>query len=772
MITNPHINIETTTLKKYLVILFFFIAFTAVNPGHALAAGCTGTGNCYWVGGTGTSTDPAHWATTDGGATTGGLPGTGDTCNFTANSSTANAAYTFAIAGATNCGGFNMAGPGAGNNISWVGTSTLSIYGSMDLTAGTADMTLTYSGTITFATTTGSSTIDQHGINFASTVNFGGASGVPTWTLQSTWLNTAGSSGGIVITRGMLVANGFNISARGFDLSGTNTKGLDITNVTLTSTNGYAVNSTGTTYTLAGSTVSLTGGGSPSGNWGGYSYNNLISDSIGNLTIPDSNTFANITITWTPTYTTGGLSLGANQIVTGALSISGSTAVIRYFVKSSTAGTARTITAASVSLTNVDFRDINFINSTSPGTPFTGTRLGNATGNSGDIIFDTPSNKYWNGDSGNWNGSSEWATSSNGTTGVNNFPLPQDTVIFDDNSFSANSQTVTINGNYRLPSIDFSTMTNRSSITLATGTQVPTSYGDLKLTTATSFTVTGTGAITLSGRNTQTITSYGISWTQPFTIDSIAGTVKPADPWTLSGATTVGQLTLTAGTFDLNGTTTSVSRFSSSNSNTRTIQGTSGGLLKVTDTTATTVFTTATLTGLTLTRSTWSIEIAGDTTNVRIANLGAGLTWPAIVFSNTTANGGLDIVSSGVATVIKSLSYTGGTAQTIRRTAATTITIEDNNGFFSGTSGNLISIDSITTANHTWAKSGGGSISSDYLSISNSTGTPSSTWYAGANSTNGASNSGWIFTTPPVPTVKNQLKGGSFRFIGGQFRFR
>lgn len=51
-----------------------------------VAAGCTGTGNCFWVGGTGNFSSTAHWATTSGGATTGGLPGATDAVTFDASS--------------------------------------------------------------------------------------------------------------------------------------------------------------------------------------------------------------------------------------------------------------------------------------------------------------------------------------------------------------------------------------------------------------------------------------------------------------------------------------------------------------------------------------------------------------------------------------------------------------------------------------------------------------------------------------------------------------
>jgi hypothetical protein len=78
-------------------------------------------------------------------------------------------------------------------------------------------------------------------------------------------------------------------------------------------------------------------------------------------------------------------------------------------------------------------------------------------------------------------------------------------------------------------------------------------------------------------------------------------------------------------------------------------------------------------------------------------------------------------------------------------TAGTTSTFTDFN--LSGTVGNLITIASVTAATHTLSKASG-TVSSNYLSITNSIATGGATWNAGANSTNGGGNTGWIFGGP------------------------
>jgi hypothetical protein len=85
-------------------------------------------------------------------------------------------------------------------------------------------------------------------------------------------------------------------------------------------------------------------------------------------------------------------------------------------------------------------------------------------------------------------------------------------------------------------------------------------------------------------------------------------------------------------------------------------------------------------------------------------------------------------------------------------TAATTTTV--TNWSVSGTAGNLVTIGSVTAATHTLSKSTG-TVSSDYLSVSYSIATGGATWYAGANSTNGGNNTGWIFSALPSTSTGN-----------------
>ena len=162
------------------------------------------------------------------------------------------------------------------------------------------------------------------------------------------------------------------------------------------------------------------------------------------IILTGSNTYRNLELnsTW---YVSGStiksyvsyIILSENQTVTGTFTTSStttSTAETRLYI---TPSTLVTITAANVSLLNVDFKNI-----TGSGTAtWTGTRIGNQGGNS-NISFTVPRNLYWINGAGAWTTFSHWALTSGGTGGER-LPLPQDNVFFDANSFSANNQQIT-----------------------------------------------------------------------------------------------------------------------------------------------------------------------------------------------------------------------------------------------------------------------------------------------------------------------------------------
>lgn len=279
-----------------------------------------------------------------------------------------------------------------------------------------------------------------------------------------------------------------------------------------------------------------------------------------------------------------------------------------------------------------------------------------------------------------------------------------------------------------------------NTITLATSTNTPTIYGNWINGTGT--TLTGTGTLTFAGRGAQTITSAGVTFTQPFVITSPGGTVTLQDSFVSSSTSASG---VTFGTFDANGNNVALAGFNTSNSNVRTValgSGTwtlSGSAAVWTATTATNL--TITGTGIISLTSASSKTFAG----------GGIQTYPTL---NQGGSGLLTIAgSNGFANITNTYSATGATA--IRFTAGTTTTVSSFSA--SGAAGKVLTIDSTVAGTPATLSDANGIVSVDFLNIRDSTATGGAAWYAGANSTNVSGNTGWIFAAPPTFPYGNFL---------------
>jgi hypothetical protein len=344
--------------------------------------------------------------------------------------------------------------------------------------------------------------------------------------------------------------------------------------------------------------------------------------------------------------------------------------------------------------------------------------------------------------------------------------------------------------------------------TWSTGNVTATIYGSLTLGSGTT-TAASIGVVTFGATSgTQLITTNGRTINWPININGAGGIVKLADALimastraltltngtfdgdnkTISGAVSfsmvtgsviaknistalafthtsgtltqgannaTGAYTLTAGTLDLGGFTLTTPSFT-------TAAGTkdltfNAGTLAVTNAT-TTAFNNAVPTGFTTTAGTGSGKISmtaatgktfvggGSTYNCTLSNDGAGLLTISgnnAISTITSTSGSISITGNNTITTITNAvqpmtyTFTAGTTQTI------------SNWLVGGTVGNLVTIASATAASHTLSKASG-IVSSNYLSISRSTATGGAAWYAGANSTNGGNNSGWIFLNAPT----------------------
>jgi hypothetical protein len=675
----------------------------------------------YWVGGSGTwnTTSTTNWASTSGGAGGAGVPGQNDNVIFDSASNATD--YTVTLGINATCEDITVAGPASGNVTLALESITLFCYGSL-LFAATGVVVTTNNGRINFASTQTGKTITTNGVVLGSGI------GTTAAFVEFIGINGGWTLGSAIQCRGIIVSNGsfntanYNVAAGSFSSNNSNIRSITLGSSTispLTALNAVNfVNSTNLTFNAGTSEINF------SNNFigGGQTFNNITSLSTANAaqtTISGANTFNNITIIGRNGNGIQFFVLRENQIINGTLTLGTTpTAIRRLIVQSDVVGVQRTITlnGTLVALSDVDFRDINAAGTVA--TPWTGTRIGDLGGNA-NITFDAPKTVYRVG-TGNWS-AAQWSLSSGGAVNVNNFPLAQDTMILDANTTTG---THTIDQGWQLGTLDCSAVT--SAVTIASGTQTPLFYGNITLDA--DITLTGTGAWTFSGQGTtQTITSAGVTFTQPLGIDSPSGTVVLAD-----NLIDTNTLTLSQGTLDVNDQILTANAFSSSNSNTRSIDFGSGGIIDcVGDFTATT--------GTNLTTSgTGKIKMssASDKTFA-----GGGRTYP------TLEQAGAGTLTITDANTFDDIRNSNATASTITFPANTTTTV--NNFKLRGTPANVVTIQSSTNGTRFTLDYTGVSpatILSSYLSIKDSNAT-NATWLAPVNygCTDSGNNLGWSF---------------------------
>jgi len=562
------------------------------------------------------------------------------------------------------------------------------------------------------------------------------------WTLGSA-LNISNSFraiNGTVDFAGYAVSISFIISAT------TNSRTLNFGASTITLTGSGGTSGLGTTeseranLTVISGTSQLNLSGSSAelvGNNQTFYNVAFTSISAGIPVIRGINTFNNLSFTGITSVGLKNVSITANQTVNGTLTLSaGTNATMRTFVRSDTIGTTRTLTCAAVSATDADFRDITIAGAAAPAS---GTRLGDCKGNSG-ITFDAAKTVYWNlAGNNNWSATG-WAASSGASPAVNNFPLAQDTAVFESTS-PGTGATTTINAAWNVGTIDMSARTT-NTMTLATSSNALQIYGNWINGTGT--TLTGTGEMTFAGRGSQTITSAGKTFTQNFTINSPSGSVVLQDAFSVNPN---GISFLESGVFDANGFNV-------------TFLGNNGIFQSISTTTRT----------IAVGSGTW--VLAGSNSNPwaasNVSNLtvtGTGTISLTSASAKTFAGGGISysgitLNQGGAGTLTISGNNTfANITNTYKATGATTIalgTTTQRVGAFgaSGEAGRVLTVTGTSaTSPATLVFTGSGQATTsttDYLTITGVCAySLDTTWYAGNNSTNNGS-LGWYFVAGVV----------------------
>lgn len=466
-------------------------------------------------------------------------------------------------------------------------------------------------------------------------------------------------------------------------------------------TGAQSIDCTGFTRTIAGSGAITVSGSVTLVTGMTWSYTGTLTiNATGTLTSAGK-TFAGITKLIGSTT----LTLADNLTMTGALGLTAGTLDIN----------SKTLTAGTFSSVNSNNRTLAFgasgvLNLTSTGTVFTTSTGGN--------LFVTSGSKTVNVTS----------TANNlSTISVLTGAILQANAV--DFNFQAGSYNITLGGTNR--------NVNFTGYSGALNNQTRDWVGNVTFSTGMTLTA-GSNVNNFSSTGTQTITTNGRTLDFPLNHNGSGGTLRLLD--TLTQGTT-RSFTHTNGTLDLNGQTLIVGTYATA-AGTKNITF-NAGILRVAGG-GTTAFNNAVNTGFSTTAGTGSGEIQMTNSGTKTF-AGNNATYSCTLAHNNT--GALTLSGNNTFT---SISNTSG-ARTFTFTSGTTTTV--TNWLATGNAGNVVTVNSTTAGTqHFLSKSGGGTVSVDYMSIQDSNASPStSTWYAGTNSTNVSNNFGWIFTAPPAP---------------------
>lgn len=563
----------------------------------------------YWVGGSGTwdASSTANWAASSGGAGSAGVPTSADDVVFDSASNATD--YTVTFGSVAVCANWTVAGPTSGS-VTFAGTDGVFVHGSLLWPA--TGMVKSYTGTTTLAATTTGKTVTTNGLN-AGNITFNGVGGG--WALGG-----ALTASVVTVTNGSFSTSVSNyaVTTVEFLSNNSNTRTVNFNGSTITCTRSGLTNAidfadpTGLTFSAGTSQITLSGTNANFGGGGQVFHNASFTSASGTAMFLGANTFNNLTIA--PRGTTGlkKVFFHDNQIVNGTLSCTTITGFRRTWFLSNVTGTQRTLKVAASSIRNVDFQDIT-IDPASATYPLTGTQLGNANGNSG-ITFAAGIDKYFVNAAGGDVGNSYWALSSGGAVGANgaNFPLPQDTIIIDNNS-SNSGTTINFSRDFWFGSLDCSARSTPVTLNLNTAAGSPF-FNDITLDSDVTV-ANGGGKFYLQGYSTtQIITIGGATINAPIEVSTSAydNEVLFADGFTSSSSVDL----LSSTVVFLAGATYTASAFSFSNT---TIESSTPGAQ------------------FTLSQASGTVSAANTT--ITDSNATGGASWDAFI-SNGNVDGG------------------------------------------------------------------------------------------------------------------------------------
>ncbi len=411
----------------------------------------------YWVGNGGNWSDTLHWVTTSGGSTYYSVPPTqDDNVYFDANSFTLTG-QAVTIDAAANCLNFDWTG--AINTPDFTGASELNVYGSIKLVSG---MTATYTGTLMLWSDLAGNTLDFAGVTLnVSSFQF---YGFGEWTLTSDLI--VSGTAPLILWSGTTNTNNFTVNVSSIDFYNSfygDEVYLNLGASTINISDFNVSTSLGTHLDAGTSTINLTADYLNNEGLAFYNLNLKSSGGLRDYEIANSCTLHALTFENAASVT---LSAG-KTIKLDTLVVNGSCAQ-NVTVQSNNSGTKAYIYKESGTVVSeyINVKDIEITG----GATFTANNSINL-GNVSNWIINEPvgsTDYYWVGGTGNWTDASHWATSSGGTGNSSCIPSLNDNVYFDANSFTASSQTVTIDMEVSINSMDWTGVTNNPTLQAST----------------------------------------------------------------------------------------------------------------------------------------------------------------------------------------------------------------------------------------------------------------------------------------------------------------
>jgi hypothetical protein len=632
-------------------------------------------------------------------------------------------------------------------NITFTGSTCTVVGGGGGGTINTAgNLTLAAGGTYTSVGFgfVGSATVSTLGKTISNMLVNG--SGI-TVTLAGA-VTTSSSGNGFALTEGTLNLAGFTLSTSIFTSSNTNTRAITFGsgNIALTSTTSSALvldmdQATGFTWTGTGgftrnqAATATIFFGSAAGGTTANAPNFTVNAGTLTLTINVSSWFKNLIFTGSACTVSGTVNIAGNltlgsggtyTAVNPTFRASGTvTSLFKTLGNTTINGTGITVTLADVmqvGITNTttltegtldlagSSLDTGIFNSSNVNTRAISFSTGNialtsTTGGATVLNMAQANNFTWTGTGGFTRNMAATATMVFGTTGGTTSNAPNLTV-------NTGASTLTITSGSYFKNVIF---TGSTCTVSASGLSIA---GNLTLASGGTYT-----SVVPTFVATATVTSAGKQLGST-TINGSGITVTLADALTSSDTLTLTQGTFTAANFNV-----TAGLFSSSNSNTRTLNMGSGTWTITSNLTA---WNTATVTGLTFNPSTSTISM---TAAIGRSFAGGGLTYYNL---NQGSAGALIISGSNTFNDItntvqpSTVTFTAGTTQTV------------SNFSLAGTAGNLVTINSSSTGSQFTLSKASGTVNAQFLSIRDSNATGGATWNA-LFSTNLGNNTGWIF---------------------------